>query len=113
MQQDLDYFEKRLLELKERHSQRVRKIDRDIRHEGMSADWTEQATERENDQVLESLGNASELELAQIDTALKRIEKGEYFNCRQCGAEIPHQRLELLPYSSLCVRCAEQSEAES
>jgi DnaK suppressor protein len=107
---DLEYFKSRLLKLKQQHMQRIHSIDKDIRHDGMSADWTEQAAERENDEVLESLGIATEDELNQIKAALARIEAGEYFYCSVCGNEIPHARLELLPFTTTCVDCAEKLE---
>jgi len=87
---------------------RISEIDRDIRHEGMSADWSEQASERENDEVLESLGNTSEQELLMIKYALRRIEDGNYFQCDECGKDIPPARLELLPFTAHCVNCAEK-----
>jgi DnaK suppressor protein len=107
---DLEHFKNRLLTLKQQNTSRMHAIDQDIRHDGMSADWTEQAAERENDEVLESLGIASEDELNQINAALARIEAGEYFYCSQCGQEIPHARLELLPFTTTCVSCAEKME---
>jgi RNA polymerase-binding protein DksA len=105
---DLKHFKQKLTALKDDLTQRVNAIDKDIKHEGMSSNWTEQATERENDEVLESLGNASEQELLMIDNALKRIDSGEYFSCSVCGEEIPSERLELLPFSTQCVSCAEK-----
>ena len=105
---DLEHFKQKLMALKDDLTQRVNAIDKDIKHEGMSSNWTEQATERENDEVLESLGNASEQELVMIDNALKRIDSGEYFSCSICGEEIPPERLELLPFSTQCVSCAEK-----
>ena len=107
---DLDHFKQRLLEMKANLTKRIQSIDRDIRHEGMSADWSEQASERENDEVLESLGNSSEIELGQIKFALHRIEEGTYFYCNECGEEIPPARLELLPFTAHCVNCAEKIE---
>jgi RNA polymerase-binding protein DksA len=108
--QNIEHFKQKLLTLKAEHSRRIDAIDRDIRHEDMSSDWAEQATERENDEVLESLGNASENELTKINDALKRIEAGEYFSCSICGEDIPAERLELLPFSTNCVSCAEKLE---
>lgn len=96
--------------MKQQVSKRISEIDRDIRHEGMSADWSEQASERENDEVLESLGNTSEQELLMIKYALKRIEDGTYFQCDECGEDIPPARLELLPFTAHCVDCAEKIE---
>ncbi len=107
---DANDFKKRLLEMKADVTHRISAIDRDIRHEGMSADWSEQASERENDEVLESLGNTSEQELMMIKYALMRIEDGSYFQCDECGADIPPARLELLPFTAHCVNCAEKIE---
>ena len=100
----------RLLDMKQEISDRISAIDRDIRHEGMTADWSEQASERENDEVLESLGNSSEQELLMVNYALRRIEDGSYFHCDECGDEIPPARLELLPFTAYCVNCAEKNE---
>ncbi len=107
---DSDHYKKILLDLKSEVSGRIDAIDRDIRHEDLSADWSEQASERENDEVLESLGNSSEEELAMIKFALMRIEEGNYFNCCECGEQIPGARLDLLPFTAHCVDCAEKIE---
>jgi len=108
--QNTDVFKKRLEAMKTELGQRLKKIDQDIRHEGLSADWAEQAVERENDEVLESLGNAADEELLMINFALQRIENNTYFNCSNCGETIPIARLESLPYSSHCVNCAANLE---
>ena len=50
-----------------------------------SRDWEELATEREDDEVLEGLGAAGQAEVARIRAALRRIEKGEYGICVECG----------------------------
>lgn len=107
---DESRFRQVLLDMKNERTRRIRSIDKNIRHEGMSADWSEQASERENDEVLESLGSNSEKELQMIKYALKRIEDGSYFQCDRCGAEIPEARLELLPFTPHCVDCAEKIE---
>ena len=106
---DSNHYRKILLDLRQEVSDRINAIDRDIRHEGMTADWAEQASERENDEVLESLGNNSEKELAMIRFALRRIDEGNYFHCCECGEDIPPARLDLLPYTAHCVNCAEKT----
>ena len=108
--QNQEKFKQKLMLMKQQTTERISAIDRDIRHEGMSADWSEQATVRENDEVLESLGITAEQELIMINSALKRIEAGDYFRCSLCGEEIPAERLELLPFSSHCVSCADKLE---
>lgn len=104
--QNLEHFKQMLMARKDDITKRINAINKDIKHEDMSSNWTEQATERENDEVLESLGNASEQELVMINKALKRIDSNEYFICRNCGEDIPSERLELLPFTSHCVNCA-------
>jgi len=104
-------IKKKLIALKKEVTHRINSIDRDIRHEGMTADWSEQASERENDEVLESLGNSSEQELEMIKFALHRLKNGTYFRCEECGEDIPTARLELLPFTAYCVNCAEKIES--
>ena len=99
-------YRKKLLERKRFLEQSISTIDQDIRHEGMTADWSEQASERENDEVLESLGNSYARELAHIKAALLRLDDGRYFYCDECGEPIPAERLDLLPYTAHCVDCA-------
>ena len=55
-----------------------------------------------------ALERAGERELAQINRALARIEAGEYGLCRECGQAIAEARLEALPFSDLCIACAER-----
>jgi RNA polymerase-binding transcription factor DksA len=69
-------------------------------------DWEEMATERETDEVLEGMGEAGLREIRMIEAALKRIEDDEYGDCVKCGAPIPEERLDLLPYTPFCAECA-------
>ena len=48
--------------------------------------------------------------LEQIESALERIEDGEYGQCEECGARIPKTRLNALPYATMCVKCASRLE---
>ncbi len=45
--------------------------------------------------------------LQRIDSALKRIENGEFGGCLRCGEPIPIKRLEFDPTAPLCVECAD------
>lgn len=44
--------------------------------------------------------------IADIDTALDRIDEGTYGTCKRCGVSIPEARLQALPATSRCVDCA-------
>jgi len=106
-------MKKNLLAKREELEARLQAITRDVRHEDnpLSGDWEEQAVQRENEEVVDALGNETRRELAQVKQALARIETGDYPYCADCGNEIQAARLELLPYTSLCVSCAEKHES--
>lgn len=48
--------------------------------------------------------------LASIENSLERIEDGTYGQCEECGANIPKMRLNAIPYTALCIKCAQQLE---
>ena len=57
-----------------------------------------------------TLGENSGQVLADIDSALKRINDGSYGTCVSCGQEIPIPRLEAYPTASLCIDCKRRAE---
>lgn len=69
-------------------------------------DWADRATERQGDEVLQALGLSDQAELRRIDAALARIEDGSYGICVKCGEDIAPARLQALPDTPLCARCA-------
>ena len=50
-----------------------------------------------------SLEENAENVIAEIDEALWRIEEGTYGMCAVCGKKIPEERLEAVPYATLCL----------
>ena len=49
--------------------------------------------------------------LKKIDTALRRIEEGDYGDCSECGGEIADARLRALPFAVRCRDCEAVREA--
>ncbi len=43
--------------------------------------------------------------LAEVNSALKRVEDRTYGICKNCGKKIPKARLEVIPTAALCVEC--------
>ena len=84
---------------------RLSLIDSELRTPG-SSDSQDRAIESENREVLEKLSESERQEIQAIRAALGRIREGAYTECSSCGQEIPPQRLEAVPYTSLCVSCA-------
>jgi len=84
---------------------RIDAIHNDFLH-GRSADFSEQATEQENQEVLVQLKHDAEIELREINVALKKIETGNFGECDTCGEEIAQGRLQAIPYTPYCINCA-------
>lgn len=71
------------------------------------ADTATETVDREIDYTLE----ASDGRLLQaIDEALGRIEAGTYGTCVNCGAQIAPERLEAMPWATLCIECKRREE---
>ena len=59
--------------------------------------------------TLSLLGSENDT-LDQIEAAIERTEDGSYGQYEECGGKIPKPRLEAIPYTALCVKCASQQE---
>ena len=70
-------------------------------------DTATETYERELDYTLEE---NSEHVLADIDSALRRIEDGTYGICTSCGNQISEERLEARPWATLCIGCQRERE---
>jgi RNA polymerase-binding protein DksA len=64
------------------------------------ADSASETYMRELDEGLEE--NAEHI-LVEIEAALGRIEDGTYGLCTSCGGPIGEERLEAVPYATLCI----------
>lgn len=71
------------------------------------ADHASEMLDREVD---ESLEENAELIVRDIDQALRKIEDGTYGKCERCGQDIPVERLDAVPYATLCVSCKQLEE---
>jgi RNA polymerase-binding transcription factor DksA len=45
-----------------------------------------------------------------IDGALERINHGDFGKCVQCDGQIAKARLNAIPYTPVCIKCAERQE---
>jgi DnaK suppressor protein len=49
------------------------------------------------------LGENADHLLAEIDAALRRIDEGTFGICAVCGSPIGEERLQAVPYATLCI----------
>ncbi|HEY5644493.1 MAG TPA: TraR/DksA family transcriptional regulator [Pseudomonadales bacterium] len=108
---DIDAARNELIARREELLARQARVSRHTRHreDPLPQDFAEQAVELENGETLVALDQELTLEIRRIDKALARIESGEYADCESCGQPIGEDRLRAIPYSVLCIDCAEDA----
>jgi DnaK suppressor protein len=86
---------------------RNERVERDLSHreEPVVADFDDGAIQRENDEVLGTIGVTIDAEIAAIDKALERSAKGLYGICEKCEQPISSARLAAVPYAVTCATC--------
>lgn len=62
--------------------------------------------ELQNQALLKNLHEREQIKLGGLLKALRRMEKGVYGRCVECGGEIPVDRLLVFPEASTCVGCS-------
>ena len=83
---------------------RLNHIKRDIT-KPHSNDSGEQAQERENDEVLDAIGNETSATIRLVKSALLRLQDGSYGICTRCSENISEARLSILPETTTCIGC--------
>jgi len=106
---DTNTVRERLLKRRDELRQRASDASADLRHEAdpLSADFAEQVTQREHDDVLGAISSSAQAELRQLEAALRRLALGRYTTCAVCGEDIEPERLAAVPYTDRCRACAE------
>lgn len=99
----------RLQQLEQEYRKRIEAINRDLGHrdQAVEADFAEQVTQRENEDVLRSLKLEAEIEHRRVQAALERTAQGKYGECIQCGERVESARLDAIPQAENCVRCTQ------
>ena len=106
---NIDTAKQNLLKLKDEYESRIDKIEDHIQNpqDDLNEHWDDQAISyRQNDMRKNLMGEARQ-NLSYVENALRRIESGTYGECEVCGEQIEEQRLEALPYATLCMEHAE------
>lgn len=79
-------------------------------HPGTSNDIADEATETfEHEKTLALVENLRGLS-AGVEHAIDKLEKGTYGVCDECGRPIAAERLEAIPWASLCIECKARQE---
>lgn len=118
--EQIQHFRKRLIDLRATEEDGAEYIAEGLRtslrdsidelslYDNHPADIADATFEREKD-----LGFKLYFEdrLAMIAEALKAIDDGDYGICEVCGKTISMERLEAVPYTTLCLKCKSDEES--
>ncbi|TXD97528.1 conjugal transfer protein TraR [Psychrobacter frigidicola] len=106
---DLGIAKQKLLALKEEYETRIDKIKYDIQHpqDELNKDWEDQAISIRQNDTRQLLSAEAQQNLIYVQDALSHIENGTYGECEVCGEEIQEQRMQAVPYATLCMEHAE------
>ncbi len=114
---ETDRFREALLEEKKRVEAAIQNLQEENSGnlaeeagEEMAHDLADTATETYDRELDHTLEENSEHVLEEIEAALKRIQEGTYGICTNCGKQIAEERLEALPWATLCIDCARDRE---
>lgn len=77
---------------------------------GMPIHMAELGSDNFEQEFTLGLMEAEEDTLDLIEAALGRIEEGNFGRCVQCEGPIPKARLNAIPYTPVCIKCAELQE---
>jgi len=95
-------------------SQSKRALDEIRDKEDRKGDSVDESTQEQGATSLLRLKDREKNFLTKINTALERMDNGEYGLCVECEEPIPQKRLEARPAAVLCIDCKEEREqAES
>ncbi len=79
--------------------------------EPVSEDIEELFLRRQSDEVVQALALRLDIEVAELDQALQRLEQGTFGICVHCGETIAAPRLAALPGTTRCAACASLASA--
>lgn len=78
-----------------------------------AGDAADAAFEHTGEELSSQLAELEARELNQVERALLRLKQGTYGLCEGCACKIPVSRLNVLPYSTLCIKCQREAESDA
>lgn len=85
-------------------------LENDTNIVGDSAD---EASINVSQNILNLTNSKNKQTLMAIEAALRRIEEKTYGVCVSCGVEINKERLDTLPWATMCIRCKNANERQA
>ena len=81
--------------------------DRDLAHINDSSDM---ATDSAEGDLALRIAESETVEAGEIERAIEKIDNGTYGSCEMCNKPINAERLQFLPFATMCIKCQELAE---
>lgn len=117
-QEELEFYQKKLLLMRARLRGDVSSISSkaDEKNELVNSGsvstspihLAEAGTDNFDQEFTLSLVEIGSGRLKEINAALERIKNGTFGICEECGSRITKKRLEAIPYTDVCIDCANE-----
>ncbi|HEX4148024.1 MAG TPA: TraR/DksA C4-type zinc finger protein [Pirellulales bacterium] len=110
----LQEFRRQLLSLRSRLSYEVNQLIESIPHEGQPSGeishFPTHHADGDSDGVDKEVALVQNEEglLEAVNAALERLDQGKFGTCEGCQGKIALVRLEAIPYTPLCIACAQR-----
>lgn len=116
---DLDHFRSRLEEMRASTQREIDGLHDEVINANQDDSYgvknhpAEDATELYTRERSLAIENELQRELERINHALQRMDEGSYGVCEVGGEEIPVERLEARPHSTLCIVHQREQDAQA
>ena len=108
-----------LLAVRQRLLQMLADLRKDIAHEVQGAserdlahinDTSDMASDSAEGELSLRIAESETAEAGEIERAIEKLDSGTYGSCEMCNKTINAERLQFLPFATLCIKCQELAE---
>ena len=105
---NIETIQRMLEEEREKLRQQLQVSSGNGRTESINPDHMDIAEAYSDHERFHALQVLEQKQLDQVEAALRAIAAGSYGRCQHCHQPIPFERLQILPYATMCVNCQAQ-----
>jgi RNA polymerase-binding protein DksA len=108
-----------MIQVRERLQQMLSELRKDIDHEVRGAsdrdlahinDTSDMASDAAEGDLALRIAESETVEAGEIERAIEKIDNGTYGSCEICNKTIGADRLQFLPFATMCIKCQELAE---
>ena len=112
-EQDLMHLKELLIKQRQEIFERLRGLESEWQALGeRDSEIVEEAQKNDLTALFDQLDEREKTEIEEIDLALTKIAQATYGICESCSKPISRDRLEALPATRFCRKCADKTEGK-